>query len=58
MLAPWIQYGIEGRLPFVDDLAALPARRTDQDEKAADLARIVPFQHPDHDTADWPPPAS
>ncbi len=51
-LPPRIQYGIEGRLPFVDGLAGLPARRTDQDEaSAAFLARIVSFQHPDHDTA-------
>ncbi|KAF1686340.1 aldehyde-activating protein [Pseudoxanthomonas broegbernensis] len=55
-LAPRIQYAIEGRLPFVDGLAALPARRTEEDEAAADfLARIVSCQHPDHDTGDWPP---
>ena len=51
-LPPRIQYGIEGRLPFVDGLAGLPARRTERDEaSAAFLARIVSFQHPDHDTA-------
>ncbi|UNK56766.1 GFA family protein [Pseudoxanthomonas daejeonensis] len=55
-LPPWIQYGIEGRLPFVDGLAELPARRTDEDEaSAAFLSRIVPCQHPDHDTVAWPP---
>lgn len=56
-LPPRIQYGIEGRLPFVDALTTLPARRTEEDEAAAEfLSRIVSFQHPDHDTADWPPP--
>ena len=53
---PWIQDGIEGRLPFVDGLAALPGRRTEEDYRVAEyLARIVSFQHPDHDTVDWPP---
>ncbi|KAF1708540.1 aldehyde-activating protein [Pseudoxanthomonas kalamensis DSM 18571] len=56
-LAPWVQYGVEGKLPYVDGLSALPQRRTEEDEAAAEfLARIVSFQHPDHDTADWPPP--
>ena len=55
-LAPWIQYGIEGRLPYVQGLSALPARRTEEDEAAANfLSRIVSFQHPDHDTGHWPP---
>ena len=55
-LPPWIQYGIEGRLPFVDGLAALPARRTDEGQaSAAFLSRIVSRQHPDHDTSAWPP---
>ena len=54
--APRIQYGIEGRLPFVDGLAGLPARRTEEDAAAAAfLARVVSFQHPDHDTGHWPP---
>ena len=58
-LAPWIQYGIEGKLPFTDALAALPARRTEDDQAAAAfLSRIVSFQHPDHDTPDGPSPAS
>jgi len=56
-IAPVIQYGIEGRLPYVDGLAKLPARRTeDEVEAAAYLSTIVSHQHPDHDTAVWPPP--
>ena len=55
-LPPSIQYGIEGRLPFVDGLHALPARRTEDDVAATEfLADIVSRKHPDHDTAGWPP---
>ena len=57
-LAPWVQYGVEGKLPYVDDLPALPQRRTEEDEAAAAaafLAGVVSYQHPDHDTPAWPP---
>ncbi|MEW6385281.1 MAG: GFA family protein, partial [Pseudomonadota bacterium] len=44
------------KLPFVDSLASLPARRTEEDIAALDfLAKIVSHQHPDHDTPHWPP---
>lgn len=53
---PSIQYGVEGKLPFVDALHTLPALRTDEDADAQDfMARLVPRQHPDHDTEQWPP---
>ena len=56
-LAPWVQYGVEGKLPYVDGLHELPQRRTEEDEAAAAfLARVVSFQHPDHDTGQWPMP--
>ena len=55
-LAPWVQYGVERKLPYVDGLSALPQRRTEEDEAAAAfLAGVVSFQHPDHDTTAWPP---
>ena len=55
-LPPTIQYGVERKLPFVDSLASLPARRTEDDIAALDfLATIVSHQHPDHDTPHWPP---
>jgi hypothetical protein len=55
-LAPVIQYGIEGKLPFTDDLAAIPARTTEEDSETAEfLTSIVSNQHPDHDTDTWPP---
>ena len=56
VLAPWVQYGVEGKLPFTDGLATLPARRTEEDEAAAAfLSQVVSRQHPDHDTPRWPP---
>ncbi|WP_329841675.1 GFA family protein [Stenotrophomonas sepilia] len=55
-LPPTIQYGVERKLPFVDGLASLPVRRTEEDIAALDfLTTIVSHQHPDHDTPHWPP---
>ncbi|SIP92525.1 Uncharacterized conserved protein [Rhizobium sp. RU35A] len=55
-LPPTIQFGIECRLPFVDGIPALPARATLDDlDDAPFLPDIVSRQHPDHDTAEWPP---
>lgn len=54
-LPPAIQYGAERKLPFVDALADLPARTTEEDVAASTfLADVVSRQHPDHDTAQWP----
>jgi hypothetical protein len=53
---PTIQYGIEGKLSFVDRLHTLPERHTlDDVEEAPFLTDINSYQHPDHDTATWPP---
>ena len=50
-LPPVIQYGVEGKLAFVDGLYALPAHHTMDDLDAAPfLADIISNQHPDHDT--------
>jgi len=49
-LAPTKQWGIEAKLPYVDDLASLSADRTETDGAASFLADLVSFQHPDHDT--------
>jgi len=54
-IAPVIQFGIEAKLPYVDTVCTLPGRDTMKDEQAVEfLARIVSFQHPDHDTETWP----
>jgi hypothetical protein len=51
---PRIQFGVEGKLPFVDHLHALPARDTMDDIAAAPfLADIISYQHPDHETDNW-----
>lgn len=49
-LPPEIQYGTEAALPFVDALAQLPGRRSDDEAASAFMADIVSNQHPDHDT--------
>lgn len=62
-LKPVIQFGIEGRVPWLEDLAGLPGIKTgegDDDlmyppQRLEDIRRSN-RQHPDHDTEDWPPP--
>ena len=55
-IAPRIQWGIEAKLPYVDAIHALPGEDTMADQDAASfLAGLVSYQHPDHDTDDWPP---
>ncbi len=47
-LAPEIQFGVEGKLPYVDAVPGLPVRTTQEDEAANPfLADIVSLQHPD-----------
>jgi hypothetical protein len=54
-LPPVIQYGVEAKLGFVDRLHDLPARHTMDDvAEAPFLADLVSYQHPDHDTEQWP----
>ncbi|MGO4684924.1 GFA family protein [Hyphomicrobium sp. 2TAF46] len=55
-LAPKIQWGVEGKLPFTDEIPTLPGRDTLADANAAlFLKSLVSYQHPDHDTHVWPP---
>lgn len=54
-IVPRIQWGIEEKLPYVDGLPSLPGERTMADIQAAPfLDTLVSYQHPDHDTVDWP----
>jgi hypothetical protein len=53
--APDHVVGIESKLPWADRLPTLPAHSTAEDRTPGDLAKLTPLQHPDHDTADWPP---
>jgi len=55
-LGPRIQWGIESKLPYADTLHTLPGKETMEDFASAEfLAQIVSYQHPDHDTDQWPP---
>lgn len=47
---PTEQLGSSSKLPWVDDLAALPTHEPTEPRAAAHLASIISLQHPDHDT--------
>ncbi len=56
-LPPTIQLPSEHRVPWADALASLPSLSASEQELAAGrYAEIISYQHPDHDTAVWPPP--
>ncbi len=55
-IVPTIQFGTESKLPCVDRLHCLPGMTTEEDPDIADIIEnLVCYQHPDHDTRDWPP---
>ena len=51
-VTPSKQYGMEGRMAWIDTLAAIPGVRTEDDMTPEEAAAIVTHQHPDHDTAE------
>jgi hypothetical protein len=54
--APTIQVNPADLLPFVDGLSDLPFRGAGEEPGAENFLRgVVSYQHPDHDTAVWPP---
>jgi hypothetical protein len=54
--APTIQVNPKDKLPFVDRLSSLHTRTPAEDRgQEAFNASVVSYQHPDHDTAEWPP---
>jgi len=54
-IAPKMQWGIEGKLPYVNTIPTLPAKHSLADANAAPfLQQLVSNQHPDHDTEQWP----
>jgi hypothetical protein len=55
-IVPTIQWGIEAKLPYVDAISGLPEQHTMADSDAPFLAELVSYQHPDHDTDQWPLP--
>jgi hypothetical protein len=52
---PVEQAGIESELSWFRSLPGLPRHRTQDDRTPEDLAKLRSLQHPDHDTAEWPP---
>lgn len=53
---PTIQWGVEAKLPYVDEVPSLRGEETMADQETASfLAHLVSYQHPDHDTETWPP---
>ena len=54
-IRPTIQWGTEGKLPYVDEIPSLPGEDTMADlDSAPFLATLVSYQHPDYDTETWP----
>ncbi len=53
LLEPQVQVNHDKRLPWIDHLFEKPAVKTPEME--AFFASVVSNQHPDHDTAVWPP---
>ena len=54
--APTLQVNPADKQPFFDGLCSLPTRPDGAEPKMeAFKARVVNYQHPDHDTAEWPP---
>ncbi|MBC2884814.1 GFA family protein [Ochrobactrum sp. CM-21-5] len=53
-IEPTVQWGVEKRLPYVDELAKLPGYETERDPESIEFVRtMISYQHPDHDTDDW-----
>lgn len=56
---PRRQFGSESRLPWFATMIDLPATSTGESMQPERQARLVSYQHPDHDTPDdWRPPAA
>ena len=55
-VAPTFETGKESKLGWLSAIASFPGTSTLDNTGAAKLADIISYQHPDHDTADWPPP--
>lgn len=53
LLEPQVQVNHHQRLPWIDTLFQKPA--VTSPEMEAFFSSVESYQHPDHDTADWPP---
>jgi len=54
---PQVEYGIEAKLAWFGNLSRLPGDKTTEEDNPELTAKIAAsnHQHPDHDTAVWPP---
>ena len=52
-LEPQVQVHHAARLPWIEHLFEKPARAQDTLQEAG--IAVVSYQHPDHDTTEWPP---
>ncbi len=50
---PVDKVGIESKCVWFNKITALPGHSTADDRTAEDLAKLVSWQHPDHDTDEW-----
>jgi hypothetical protein len=56
VVVPVIQVNTEHKLSYFDSLMSLPVRQPGESPKADEfLIGIESYQHPDHETAEWPP---
>jgi hypothetical protein len=56
VVAPSLQVNPADKLAFFDGICSLPVRADSAEPQAeARKAALVNYQHPDHDTAEWPP---
>ena len=56
-VAPTYADGGESKLAWVEHLASIPVKSTQEKVGTETLAGITSYQHPDHDTGpDWSPP--
>jgi hypothetical protein len=54
--APVLQVNPNDKLPFVDKIPVLPTRPVSEKPPLdVRMAGFINYQHPDHDTAEWPP---
>ncbi|WJH39525.1 GFA family protein [Aliirhizobium terrae] len=53
-IKPDHQYFTGTRMPWFDELAGLPEKPSSASPE--DIERRRPYQHPDHDTTEWPRP--
>ena len=49
------QYGMESHIPGVEKISQLPSQKTSDWVDPSRAPKLASHQHPDHDTAVWPP---